>query len=65
MAPTSYIAALVLLGLRAVSALPTAETVYPDVVPGPGLPSLAELGVTSTELYTTKPDCRQPTIYIS
>jgi len=24
---------------------------YPDVIPGPGLPSLAEIGVTSAELY--------------
>ncbi|UNI21109.1 hypothetical protein JDV02_007127 [Purpureocillium takamizusanense] len=25
---------------------------YPEVIPGPGLPSLAELGVTSAELYS-------------
>jgi hypothetical protein len=65
MAPTTHIAALVLLSLRAVSALPTAETIYPEVIPGPGLPSLAELGLTSAQLYTMKPECRQPSIYIS
>lgn len=26
-------------------------TKYPEVVPGPGLPSLAELGLTSAQLY--------------
>ena len=39
----------------AVSA-PAAEKVYPEVVPGPGLPSLASLGLTSTELYQSKDD---------
>ncbi|KAH8892415.1 hypothetical protein GQ53DRAFT_646571 [Thozetella sp. PMI_491] len=29
---------------------------YPEVIPGPGLPSLAELNLTSAELYNTKPD---------
>lgn len=24
---------------------------YPEVIPGPGLPSLAELGLTSAQLY--------------
>ncbi|KAF9523320.1 hypothetical protein CPB83DRAFT_898897 [Crepidotus variabilis] len=29
--------------------------VYPEVIPGPGLPSLESLGLTSKDLYTTKP----------
>ena len=34
------------------AALPAeATTVYPEVIPGPGLPSLASLGLTSADLY--------------
>lgn len=33
-------------------AMGLAITTYPEVVPGPGLPSLAALGVTSVELYS-------------
>jgi hypothetical protein len=33
-----------------VAAVPTAET-YPEVIPGPGIPSLASLGLTSADLY--------------
>jgi hypothetical protein len=39
-----------LASLQGVMAAPTAE-VYPEVIPGPGLPSLAELGLTSAQLY--------------
>ncbi|KAH8811185.1 hypothetical protein F5884DRAFT_876339 [Xylogone sp. PMI_703] len=42
--------------LGVASALPTADKVYPEVIPGPGLPSLASLGLTSEELYTMKPN---------
>ncbi|KAM3505420.1 hypothetical protein MY10362_002970 [Beauveria mimosiformis] len=38
--------ALVALGLSLVSAAPAGEQ-YPEVIPGPGLPSLEELGLTS------------------
>ena len=37
-----------------VSALP-AEPVYPEVIPGPGMPSLASIGLTSKDLYTMVP----------
>lgn len=30
-------------------------TQFPEVIPGPGLPSLAELGLTSKDLYTMTP----------
>ena len=37
------------------AALPAeATTVYPEVIPGPGLPSLASLGLTSADLYNRK-----------
>jgi hypothetical protein len=65
MALTAYIATCVFLGIRAVSSLPTTDTVYPEVIPGPGLTSLAQLGLTSAQLYTMKPDCKQLSIYIS
>ncbi|KAM3511614.1 hypothetical protein MY11210_004768 [Beauveria gryllotalpidicola] len=42
--------ALLVLGLSLVSAAPAGEQ-YPEVIPGPGLPSLEELGLTSAELY--------------
>ena len=34
--------------------VPAAEKVSPEVIPGPGLPSLASLGLTSAELYQSK-----------
>ncbi|KAI0058211.1 hypothetical protein BV25DRAFT_1841192 [Artomyces pyxidatus] len=47
------------LSLVAVTALSTfavaAPTVHPTVVPGPGLPTLEELGLTSEELYAKQP----------
>ena len=39
----------------AVSA-PVVEKIYPEVVPGPGLPSLASIGLTSAQLYQSKDD---------
>ena len=55
MAPTTLMSAFLLLklfSLGAASAIPTAEKVYPEVIPAPGLPTLAELGLTSAQLYT-------------
>ena len=56
MAPIKYLQTLLLAltSLNAVLAAPAADssTVYPEVIPGEGLPSLAELNVTSAELYT-------------
>jgi len=39
-----------------VAALPVSNSVVPEVVPGPGLPSLASLGLTSVGLYSTSPN---------
>jgi len=53
MAPTTqYLAALVLAFASFTTAMPIEEIAYPEVVPGPGLPSLAELGLTSKQLHT-------------
>lgn len=30
------------------------ERIYPEVIPGPGLPSLASLNLTSADLYTMR-----------
>lgn len=38
----------------AAAAIPASEKTYPDVIPGPGLPSLASLGLTSPQLYTSE-----------
>ena len=40
---------LLFMCLQQVAAQPS--SVVPEVIPGPGLPSLAELGLTSAELY--------------
>ncbi|CEJ82904.1 hypothetical protein VHEMI02945 [[Torrubiella] hemipterigena] len=40
---------IVVASLVAIAA--AGETKYPEVVPGPGLPSLAQLGLTSAQLY--------------
>ena len=42
-----------LASLSGVAAVPTSEATqaHPEVIPGPGLPSLAELGITSEQLY--------------
>jgi hypothetical protein len=50
-----------LLGLAAFQGAMAAPKVYPEVIPGPGLPSLAELGLTSAQLYEMPvPEGRQP-----
>jgi hypothetical protein len=46
--------ALTLCAVGLANALPTAEE-YPEVIPGPGLPSLASLNLTSAELYQRVP----------
>jgi len=33
--------------ITTISAIPTAEATYPEVIPGKGLPGLASLGLTS------------------
>ena len=38
------------------AALPTAEVEAVAVIPGPGLPSLEELGLTSADLYNKRSD---------
>lgn len=46
-------AALLTLALFSLAAAaPAAESKYPEVIPGPGLPSLESLGLTSEQLYT-------------
>lgn len=47
--------------VQAVVAIPTSQVSdvlprdYPEVIPGPGLPSLASLNLTSAELYEMTP----------
>ncbi|CZR57667.1 uncharacterized protein PAC_07556 [Phialocephala subalpina] len=45
---------LATIGFKVITALPatTAAQLYPEVIPGPGLPSLASLNLTSAQLYT-------------
>lgn len=47
----------VLAILKGVVSLPATEirTIYPTVIPGPGLPSLESLNLTSEDLYTMPP----------
>lgn len=58
MPSTRYLSAIVFAfaSLKVAIAIPVAETIYPEVIPGPGLPSLAELGHTSAQLYQMSPD---------
>ncbi|KAK4243613.1 hypothetical protein C7999DRAFT_36055 [Corynascus novoguineensis] len=39
------------LGLASLHGVMAAPKVYPEVIPGPGMPSLVELNTTTTELY--------------
>lgn len=32
-----------------------AVSAFPEIIPGPGLPSVAELGLTSVDLFTMDP----------
>ena len=43
-----------LLSLASLQGTMAAPKVYPEVIPGPGLPSLAELNLTSAQLYEMK-----------
>ena len=54
MSSRSYLSTFVLAltALQTAAALPAAVQVFPEVTPGPGLPSLASLNLTSAELYT-------------
>lgn len=54
-------AAYLILGLLSVaSAAPPVSGNYPEVIPGPGLPSLESLGITSAELYQLPhPSCKK------
>lgn len=53
MTPTQYLSALLvaLASFQSSSAIPTSNA-YSEVIPGEGMPSLAELGLTSEQLYT-------------
>ncbi|KAH6683353.1 hypothetical protein B0J14DRAFT_632943 [Halenospora varia] len=54
----TFLAVGLLALTNTITALPTeatSEIVYPEVYPGPGLPSLASLGLTSKDLHTMKP----------
>lgn len=66
MPSAKFISSLILslASLQAVSTSPVnevRETTYPDVIPGPGLPSLQSLGLTSAQLYEMpKPEACMP-----
>jgi hypothetical protein len=40
-----------LIGIVSLGMTLAAPTVYPEVIPGPGLPTLAELNLTTAQLY--------------
>lgn len=40
-------------------------TTFPEVIPGPGLPSLLELGLTSKDLHTMTPAFRKYSLWPS
>jgi hypothetical protein len=49
--PSPQYTLLFLLTTTSGSVIATQEHAYPEVVPGPGLPSLASLGLTTADLY--------------
>ncbi|KAM3537913.1 hypothetical protein ARSEF1564_009168 [Beauveria bassiana] len=49
------LATILLQTLPLVPAVLAGTVQYPEVVPGPGLPSLESLGLTSEQLYTMEP----------
>lgn len=63
---TAILAALAIL--NPIAAMPQAKrTTFPELIPGPGLPSLASLGLTSADLYnmpTPKLSIRQAPVSI-
>ncbi|KAI0060396.1 hypothetical protein BV25DRAFT_1807463, partial [Artomyces pyxidatus] len=50
---STSLSALVLGAVTTAFAAAVPATVYPTVIPGPGLPSLESLNLTSADLYTT------------
>jgi hypothetical protein len=50
----AHLLAFTICAVDVALALPTADD-YPEVIPGPGLPSLASLNLTSAELYQRVP----------
>jgi hypothetical protein len=51
---TSVLSSLILLQVTSASPLQARDTTqYPEVIPGPGLPSLEALGLTTAQLYET------------
>ncbi|KAJ4001235.1 hypothetical protein F5050DRAFT_31301 [Lentinula boryana] len=58
---TSLLATLLLLtgsstNAASVADITSTKNTYPEVIPGPGLPTLAELNLTSEALYTMTPN---------
>jgi hypothetical protein len=47
-----FILLLTYISFNPTAAHPTSGKLYPEVIPGPGIPTLAELGFTSADLYT-------------
>jgi len=47
-----FILLLAYISFNPTAAHPTSGKLYPEVIPGPGLPTLAELGFTTADLYT-------------
>jgi hypothetical protein len=45
--------------LVALASMFATATSYPEFTPGEGIPSLADLGLTSKELFTTPPTARK------
>lgn len=59
----AIIQSTLLLALAGAAAAGT--TKYPEIKPGAGLPSLAELGLTSADLYKMgKPNFRKPLLLL-
>ncbi|KAJ3840648.1 hypothetical protein F5878DRAFT_522322, partial [Lentinula raphanica] len=47
------------------SSTKTLKRDYPELIPGPGFPTLAELNLTSEQLYTMTPNLQTPVVPIS
>jgi hypothetical protein len=48
----TFVLLLAHISCNPTAAHPTSGKLYPEVIPGPGLPNLAELGFTSADLHT-------------
>jgi hypothetical protein len=55
MISTSYLSTVLVAFAAFATSTPTARTVYPEVIPGPGLPSLVSLGLTVSPPILTLP----------